>query len=75
MEDLEKYRKLGQELFDKLRLFTFPIAIKILKKGEEIPSNGKFFRPHDFLEIGFLHVQLILRQDIQGLHFILKVKI
>lgn len=48
MEDLEKYRKLGQELFDKLRLFTFPIAIKILKKGEEIPGNGKFFRPHEF---------------------------
>jgi len=48
MEDLEKYRKMGQKIFDKLRLFTFPIAIKILKKGEEIPNKGKFFRPHEF---------------------------
>lgn len=47
MEDLEKYRKMGQELIDKLKLLSFPIAIKILKNGEEMPK-GTFFRPHEF---------------------------
>ena len=43
MEDLEKYKQLGQELFDKLKLVTFPIAIKIIKPGDEVPKNA--FRP------------------------------
>ncbi len=47
MEDLEKYRKMGQDLIDKLKLLTFPIAVKIMKKGEEMPK-GAFFRPHKF---------------------------
>ena len=47
MEDLETYRKMGQDLIDKLKLTTYPIAIKIMKKGEEMPK-GTFFRPHEF---------------------------
>lgn len=47
MEDLEKYRQMGQKLFDKLKLFTYPIAIKFIKKGEEMPK-GHFFRPHEW---------------------------
>ena len=47
MEDLEKYREMGKKLFDKLKLFTYPIAIKMIKKGDEMPK-GKFFRPHEY---------------------------
>ncbi|MBY9003183.1 MAG: DUF169 domain-containing protein [Candidatus Lokiarchaeota archaeon] len=47
MEDLNKYKKFGQELIDKLKLLTYPIAIKIIKKGEEKPPSGKCLRPHE----------------------------
>jgi len=47
MEDLEKYRKMGKKLFDKLKLFTYPIAIKFIKNGEEMPK-GNFLRPHEY---------------------------
>lgn len=46
-EELNKYRRFGQELIDKLKLTTYPIAVKIRKEGEEIPK-GKFFRPLEF---------------------------
>ena len=39
MDDLEKYKKMGQELIDKLKLRTFPVAIKMILPGEEVPSN------------------------------------
>jgi uncharacterized protein (DUF169 family) len=47
MDDLEKYREFGQDLIDKLKLLTYPIAVKIMKEGDEMPK-GNFFRPHKF---------------------------
>ena len=48
MEDLEKYRQMGQKIFDKLRLYTYPIAIKILKEGDKIPKEGKLFGVREY---------------------------
>ena len=48
MEDLNEYKKFGEELIDKLKLTTFPIAVKIFKKGEEKPPSGKIIRPNQF---------------------------
>lgn len=45
MEDLENYRKMGEDLFNKLKLMTFPVGIKIVKKGEEKPRGT--LRPHE----------------------------
>ena len=47
MEQLEKYKKMGLDLIDKLKLLTYPIAIKIVEKGEEKPDPGRSIRPHD----------------------------
>ncbi|MHA2287731.1 MAG: hypothetical protein ACXABG_02980 [Promethearchaeota archaeon] len=47
MEQFEKYRKMGLDLIDKLKLLTYPIAIKIIEKGEEKPDPGRCIRPHD----------------------------
>ncbi len=43
MTEIEKWRDAGQEYYDKLRLLTFPLAIKYIKDESEIPSNA--FRP------------------------------
>ena len=45
MEDLEKYKKMGQEFIDKLKLRTFPVAVKMILPGEEVPSNA--LRPQE----------------------------
>jgi uncharacterized protein (DUF169 family) len=45
MEHLENYRKMGEVLFDKLKLMTYPVGIKIVKKGETPPKGP--FRPHE----------------------------
>lgn len=39
MKELEDYRKTGRELYDKLRLYTFPVAIKYVKDVSEIPEG------------------------------------
>ncbi|MHA1578145.1 MAG: DUF169 domain-containing protein [Candidatus Freyarchaeota archaeon] len=39
MKELEDYRKAGQELYDKLRLYTFPVAIRYIKDVSEIPER------------------------------------
>jgi uncharacterized protein (DUF169 family) len=40
----EEYQKAGQELYDKLHLATYPVAIKYYKSEKEIPKNVT--RPH-----------------------------
>jgi uncharacterized protein (DUF169 family) len=40
----EEYREAGQEIFDKLHLATYPVAIKYYKDKGEIPRNVT--RPH-----------------------------
>ncbi len=40
MTDLEVYREYGEELERRLRLKTFPLAVKLLKKGEDIPKGA-----------------------------------
>ena len=45
MENLESYKKLGQEFIDKLKLRTFPVAVKMILPGEEVSSNA--LRPQE----------------------------
>ncbi|MFO7797392.1 MAG: DUF169 domain-containing protein [Promethearchaeati archaeon] len=45
MEHLETYKKIGQKLIDKLKLQTYPIAVKLIKENEEVSSNA--LRPLD----------------------------
>lgn len=42
-ETIEEYRKIGESYYNKLRLLTFPVAIKFIKSYEEIPE--KVHRP------------------------------
>ena len=39
--DLSYYHNYGKELERRIRTFTFPLAIKVLKKGEKIPDGVK----------------------------------
>ena len=41
MADLGVYREYGEELERRLRLKTFPLAFKLLKREEEIPEGAK----------------------------------
>ena len=45
IEDIEKYQKAGKEIFNKLHLSTYPVAIKYIKSVDEIPNGVK--RPVD----------------------------
>ena len=45
MKTIDDYRKAGQELYDKLHLSTYPIAIKYIKGVAEIPQGTR--RPSD----------------------------
>jgi len=38
---LSDFQKYGEELEQRLRLHTFPLAIKVLKKGEAIPKEAQ----------------------------------
>ncbi len=40
MTSIEEYRKAGQELYDKLHLATYPVAIKYIKDLKEIPDKA-----------------------------------
>ncbi len=42
---LEDYQKEGQKLYDKLRLLTFPLAIKYFKDESEIPEETGIIQP------------------------------
>jgi uncharacterized protein (DUF169 family) len=39
MKSKEEYQKAGQEIYDKLHLATYPVAIKYFKDKSEIPRN------------------------------------
>lgn len=39
MPELEDYKIAGRELYDKLRLLTYPVAIKFIKDFSEIPEK------------------------------------
>ncbi len=41
MADLKKYREYGEELERRLRLKTFPLAIRMLEKEKDIPEGAK----------------------------------
>ncbi|MHA1106300.1 MAG: DUF169 domain-containing protein [Promethearchaeota archaeon] len=41
--NIEQYQSVGRDYYDKLRLLTFPLAIKYIKEESEIPPNA--FRP------------------------------
>jgi len=43
MHTLDDYRRAGEDLYHKLHLATYPIAITYLKEGEEVPHGT--FRP------------------------------
>ncbi|TXT58189.1 MAG: hypothetical protein BAJALOKI2v1_420011 [Promethearchaeota archaeon] len=40
-QTLEDYRNAGNELYDKLRLLTYPVAIKFIKDYNEIPKKAQ----------------------------------
>ncbi|TFG24340.1 MAG: hypothetical protein EU529_04560 [Promethearchaeota archaeon] len=44
MDDLEKYKKIGKELMDKLKLLTYPVAVRLVPPDEEVSTNA--LRPH-----------------------------
>ena len=44
MEDFGKYKKIGQEFIDKLKLLTYPVAVRLVTPEEEVISNA--LRPH-----------------------------
>ena len=41
MRTLEEYQKVGQELYHKLHLSTYPIAVKYIKDVSEIPEGAR----------------------------------
>jgi uncharacterized protein (DUF169 family) len=41
MQELEDYRQAGQKLYNKLRLLTFPVAIKFIKDLSKIPEKAQ----------------------------------
>ncbi len=43
-ESLEWYKELGTKFIEKLKLTTYPVAVRLVPNGEEIPSNA--LRPH-----------------------------
>ncbi|MBD3216018.1 MAG: hypothetical protein GF311_25625 [Candidatus Lokiarchaeota archaeon] len=40
MKNVEEYQKIGRELIEKLKINTYPIAIKLIEEGEEVSSNA-----------------------------------
>jgi uncharacterized protein (DUF169 family) len=38
---IEEFRNIGQNLYDKLRLLTYPVAIKFIKDFNEIPEKAQ----------------------------------
>lgn len=40
-KNIEEIREIGQDLYDKLRLLTYPIAIKFIKDYSEIPEKAQ----------------------------------
>ena len=38
MEDLNKYHEIGRTLIDRLKLTTYPVAVKMIRPDEEVPE-------------------------------------
>ncbi|MHA1623789.1 MAG: DUF169 domain-containing protein [Promethearchaeota archaeon] len=70
MNDLEKYQKIGRGFIDKLKLLTYPIAIKLVKPGEEVSPNA--IHPHKMFghEVPACLTYTWCRRS--GMHFYLK---
>ncbi|MBD3197379.1 MAG: hypothetical protein GF317_20150 [Candidatus Lokiarchaeota archaeon] len=45
MSKLDEYRKIGTDLIDKLKLLTYPVAVKLIEEEEDVSSNA--LRPLD----------------------------
>lgn len=41
LNNIEEIRNVGQKLYDKLRLLTYPVAIKFIKDYDEIPKKAQ----------------------------------
>ena len=39
METMEQYQQIGREIWNDLRLATYPVAIKYIKDESEIPED------------------------------------
>lgn len=67
---LEDYRKIGEELINKLKLTTYPIAVSLIKDGEVVSSNA--VRPKDMFgyEVPACLIYTWCRRA--GMHFYLK---
>lgn len=70
MEELERYRKLGEELINNLKLTTYPIAVRLVSPGEHISTN--YIRPHEMFgyEVPACLTYTWCRRG--GFHFLLK---
>ena len=44
-DQLEKYRKLGEKLIEKLKLMTYPIAVRLVSPNEDVSTNA--IRPYE----------------------------
>ncbi|MBD3212864.1 MAG: hypothetical protein GF311_09670, partial [Candidatus Lokiarchaeota archaeon] len=66
----EDYRNIGEQLINKLKLTTYPIAVKLSRAGEEISSNA--LRPKDMFgyEVPACLAYTWCRRA--GMHFYLK---
>lgn len=66
----EDYRNIGEQLINKLKLTTYPIAVKLNRAGEEVSSNA--LRPKDMFgyEVPACLVYTWCRRA--GMHFYLK---
>jgi uncharacterized protein (DUF169 family) len=40
LEELETYKEIGQEYIDKLKLTTYPVAVRLVPPDEEVSSNA-----------------------------------
>ena len=69
-DQLGKYRKLGQELINKLKLTTYPIAVRLVPPNEEVSTN--LLRPHEMFgyEVPACLTYTWCRRG--GFHFFLK---
>ena len=40
MEDLTEYHEIGRTFIDRLRLTTYPVAVKMIRPEEEVPETA-----------------------------------
>jgi uncharacterized protein (DUF169 family) len=69
-EDIEEYRKIGEGLINQLKLTTYPIAVKLIKSGQEVLSNT--LRPKDMFDFEIPACLAYTWCRRGGFHFFLK---